>query len=121
MAVESGVISSLRVQWVRLTLNVIPLECINRFLQADRDSLLSRIEFCWALFSYGDHVEVGIDFNSLWAVETLRAARFALVFDCCAIDRTLDRGLAYTPLAGVRLQPLGHLSKNARKSYHTSC
>jgi hypothetical protein len=25
--------------------------------------------------------------------------------------RTLDRGLAYTPLAGARLQPLGHLSK----------
>ena len=25
--------------------------------------------------------------------------------------RTLDRGLAYTPLAGERLQPLGHLSK----------
>ena len=24
--------------------------------------------------------------------------------------RTLDRGLAYTPLAGERLQPLGHLS-----------
>src|SRR5690554_2810730 len=26
--------------------------------------------------------------------------------------RTLDRGLAYTPLAGARLQPLGHLSQN---------
>ena len=26
--------------------------------------------------------------------------------------RTLDRGLAYTPLAGERLQPLGHLSVN---------
>ena len=25
--------------------------------------------------------------------------------------RTLDRGLAYTPLAGERLQPLGHLTK----------
>ena len=25
--------------------------------------------------------------------------------------RTLDRGLAYTPLAGARLQPLGHLSR----------
>ena len=25
--------------------------------------------------------------------------------------RTLDRGLAYTPLAGERLQPLGHLSE----------
>jgi hypothetical protein len=24
--------------------------------------------------------------------------------------RTLDRGLTYTPLAGERLQPLGHLS-----------
>ncbi len=24
--------------------------------------------------------------------------------------RTLDRGLAYTPLAGERLQPLGHLT-----------
>ena len=24
--------------------------------------------------------------------------------------RTLDRGLAYTPLAGERLRPLGHLS-----------
>ena|SRR5690554_7662243 len=28
--------------------------------------------------------------------------------------RTLDRGLAYTPLAGARLQPLGHLSQNGR-------
>ena len=27
--------------------------------------------------------------------------------------RTLDRGLTYTPLAGERLQPLGHLSGNA--------
>ena len=26
--------------------------------------------------------------------------------------RTLDRGLAYTPLAGERLQPLGHLTKS---------
>ena len=28
--------------------------------------------------------------------------------------RTLDRGLTYTPLAGARLQPLGHLSKIGR-------
>ena len=27
--------------------------------------------------------------------------------------RTLDRGLTYTPLAGERLQPLGHLSRAA--------
>ena len=27
--------------------------------------------------------------------------------------RTLDRGLTYTPLAGERLQPLGHLSEEA--------
>ena len=27
--------------------------------------------------------------------------------------RTLDRGLTYTPLAGERLQPLGHLSGSA--------
>ena len=27
--------------------------------------------------------------------------------------RTLDRGLTYTPLAGERLQPLGHLSGGA--------
>ncbi len=43
----------------------------------------------------------------------LRALRLSSIAG--AIDLTLDRGLAYTPLAGVRLQPLGHLSKNARR------
>ena len=36
----------------------------------------------WALFAIGGGVGGGIDCNSLWAVATLRAARFALVFDC---------------------------------------
>ena len=31
--------------------------------------------------------------------------------------RTLDTGLGYTPLAGERLQPLGHLTRGAA-SYH---
>ena len=35
--------------------------------------------------------------------------------------RTLDRGLAYTPLAGERLQPLGHLTSYRLSSYCLSC
>jgi hypothetical protein len=62
-----------------------------------------------------------VDLMQIFSRAALRRAAGDFLYGGERGIRTLDRGLTYTPLAGARLQPLGHLSKNARKSYHTSC
>jgi hypothetical protein len=52
------------------------------FFKRSAKTYFVALSFCGALFAYVGQVGDGIDFNSLEAIETLRAARFALVFDC---------------------------------------
>ena len=70
----------------------IALQSVEPSFGGSRYSILDGIRIglswdcAWELFS----VE-GFNYNSLWAVVTLRASRFALVADCVAIGRTLFR------------------------------